>query len=339
MHVTLSTVTPVYSGASYLLDLVSELEQLRNKWERENAPIKLVESIFVDDGSIDDSSRVLKELSAQYNWVRVITLSRNFGQHSATVAGICHTMSDWVVSLDEDLQHRPALIESLLSTAVEKNLDIVYAKPESSVHGGGWRDSASKFAKKLVAKLAGLKQIETFNSFRLLRGSVARAAASSASSQTYLDVALSWFSQSSDYLSVPMKDERFLNGKGSGYNLIGLLRHLRRLMVSSQLNIAKFGLGLGLLAILVSVVLGGNVLFSKLFYPVSIAAEGWASLAAIICAFSGIILALICILLEYINVLVQNQLGRPTFFSIDRGGDEVLSDWFSTKIDSADSVK
>ena len=57
MHVTLSTVTPVYSGASYLLDLVSELEQLRNKWERENAPIKLVESIFVDDGSIDDSRR------------------------------------------------------------------------------------------------------------------------------------------------------------------------------------------------------------------------------------------------------------------------------------------
>jgi hypothetical protein len=136
-----------------------------------------------------------------------------------------------------------------------------------------------------------------------------------------------------------MEDQRYMNGKNSGYSVIGLLRHLRRLMVSSQLSIATFGLFLGFFAILVAIFLGGNVLVSKLLNPVSIPTEGWASLAAIICAFSGILVTLICILLEYVNVLVQNQLGRPTFFTVDRGGDKILKEWFSSIDCSPESLK
>lgn len=327
MHITLSTVTPVYSGASYLAELVSELEALRNKWQKQDAPIRLVESIFVDDGSVDTSSEVLSEIASKYDWVRVITLSRNFGQHSATVAGICHTMSDWVVSLDEDLQHPPESIESLLALAINQKLDIVYARPARGAHGDSWRDSTSILAKRLTAKLAGVKQIEIFNSFRLMRGSVARAAASSSSSQTYLDIALSWFSQSAGCLEISMEDQRYVSGKASGYSILGLLRHMRRLVVSSQVSVASLGLGLGGFAIFASILLGANVLLSKIFDPVSIPTEGWASLAAIICAFSGILVTLICILIEYVNVLVQNQLGRPTFFAIERDGDKKLKQW------------
>lgn len=327
--VTLSTVTPVYSGEAYLEELVKRIKVIREEWEASDAPIKLVESIFVDDGSKEGSSALLQSISEREDWVRVVTLSRNFGQHSATVAGICHSMSDWIVSLDEDLQHRPEMIESLLSKAIEQELDVVYAKPLNSVHGNSWRDKSSKFVKHILAKFSNLEQIKMFNSFRLIRGSIARAAASSSSSHTYLDVALTWYTQSVASIDIEVLDDRFIEGKNSGYELAGLIRHARRLMVSSEMNIASIGLGLGFFAILVAIFLGGNVLFVKLFYPDSIQQVGWASLAAIICAFSGVVVALICIVMEYINVILLNQLGKPTFFTVDRSDDRLLKSWLS----------
>jgi len=326
-YVTLSTVTPVYGGEDYLKELVNQLKALRVEWDNSDAPIKLVESIFVDDGSLDDSSRVLNEISNAESWVKVVTLSRNFGQHSATVAGICHTMSDWVVSLDEDLQHRPEMIKSLLQIAIRQKLDVVYAKPLAAVHGNSWRDRASKFVKRTLAKITLLEHITMFNSFRLVRGSIARAAASSSSSQTYLDIALSWYTQSVGSLDIAMSDNRFVEEKKSGYRLITLIRHFRRLMVSSEMNIASVGIGVGLCAVLLAVLLGGNVLIVKLFDPSAINQVGWASLTAIICAFSGIIVTLICIVMEYTNIILLNQLGRPTFFTVDRSSDKLLENW------------
>ena len=115
----MSTVTPVYSGANYLKSLIAELKSLRNTWIAENAPVTLDEAIFVDDGSIDDSSAILDELAAHYDWVHVIHLSRNFGQHPATMAGILHTSGEWVVTLDEDLQHHPQDIQHLFASVVK----------------------------------------------------------------------------------------------------------------------------------------------------------------------------------------------------------------------------
>ncbi|NND01630.1 MAG: glycosyltransferase, partial [Acidimicrobiia bacterium] len=86
----LSVVVPVYSGEDHLVDLVSELDVVRKQWEAEEAPIRLGEVIFVDDASIDGSASVLAKIETEHPWIRVITLSRNFGQHPATVAGILH---------------------------------------------------------------------------------------------------------------------------------------------------------------------------------------------------------------------------------------------------------
>lgn len=329
MNITLCTVTPVYQGEKYLPELVAELDHLRQRWHEQQAPIQLIESIFVDDGSIDSSGSLLSQLSKQYTWVTVVTLSRNVGQHSATVAGICHSSTDWVVTLDEDLQHQPNKIEWLLGQALKTNADVCYANPKNPVHGGTWRDRASMWTKSLVARLAHLPQIKEFNSFRLIRGSIARAAASSSSSQTYLDIAISWFTTS--YVSVPidMKDERYAKSKSSGYALGGLIRHARHLLVSSSMDIASKGLVVGAAAVLFATLVAVFVVIQKLVNPESIASVGWASLVAITSFFGGIIIALLCIALEYLHVLVLNQLGKPTFFTIDRSSDQLLLQWLT----------
>ena len=119
-----------------MVALNEALARERQRWQTEGAPFELGEAIFVDDASIDSSSEVLRDLDEKYDWIRVVTLARNFGQHPATIAGILHTSGDWVVTLDEDLQHDSAAIESLLKIAAETNADIVYAP---SRRLGPWR--------------------------------------------------------------------------------------------------------------------------------------------------------------------------------------------------------
>lgn len=193
MQVTISTVTPVYSGQNYLENLVEKLHEIKQRWEDADAPIKLHEAIFVDDGSIDASSQVLKLLTKKYPWIRVIQLSRNFGQHPATIAGILYTSGDWVVTLDEDMQHPPELIESMLQTAVTQNADVVYVHSPKRVHGNFVRNLGSRLIKKIIGFVLNNKKIEFMSSFRLIRGQVARATSSVCSHDTYFDIALTSF--------------------------------------------------------------------------------------------------------------------------------------------------
>ena len=328
MTITVSTVTPVYSGEEYLVDLVEKIADLRNKWARSDSPLVLTETILVDDGSIDNSAQVIAELSAQYSWVSTITMSRNFGQHSATVAGICHSCSDWVVTLDEDLQHLPADIETLFKAQVKNQADVVYAAPIDASHGNSWRDSSSKLVKKILAGISKTPQIKIFNSFRLVRGSIARAAASSSSSQTYLDVAISWFTKRAVTAQLKLIDDRYIGGNQSGYNFGRLVSHARKLMVSSSFDIASKVMLVGVVTILFSAFIGITALVTKIVAPDSIQLIGWTSLIFVISLLGGVIILLLCIILEYVGILVSNQLGKPTFFTCDRSSDHLLRDWY-----------
>ena len=140
----LSVVVPVYQGERFLEELCQRLAAVRARLAAEAAPIRLGETIFVDDGSIDDSRSVLGRLESAHDWIHVITLSRNFGQHAATIAGILHSSGDWIASLDEDLQHRPEDLVRLLKYAVREGLDIAYARPLGEVHRSPMRDGTSR---------------------------------------------------------------------------------------------------------------------------------------------------------------------------------------------------
>jgi glycosyltransferase involved in cell wall biosynthesis len=113
----LSIVVPVYSGENFLRDLLSAVQDLRNSWVEKDAPIQLTELIFVDDNAIDNSAVIIDDIASEHDWVVALHLSRNFGQHPATIAGILHSSGDWVVTLDEDLQHPPSHIADMIRSS------------------------------------------------------------------------------------------------------------------------------------------------------------------------------------------------------------------------------
>src|SRR5690349_13842441 len=107
---TVSFVTPVYSGEAHLPALVSRQEEARAALEKSGLAVRHVESIFVCDEPIDGSARVLAELAKTRPWITVLHLGKNMGQHGATAAGLLHSSGDWVVTMDEDGQHDPVLV-------------------------------------------------------------------------------------------------------------------------------------------------------------------------------------------------------------------------------------
>ncbi len=327
--ILISTVTPVYQGEATLDDLVRLLLDEQRSWERQGLPLELVEAIFVDDGSIDDSASVLGLQAERHSWVRVVTLSRNFGQHPATTAGILHSSGDWVVTLDEDLQHEPRFVLPLLREVVERQWDIGYAKPIDRVHESRLRDWGSLAYKSLLARITKNPHVKSFNSFRVIRGSIARAAAAVATHDTYFDVVLGWFSNRLGSLPLPLRDRRYIAERASGYSFSKLLSHARRLLVSSQTKWLRVGAIAGVGALLFSFVLTLFVVGQKLIDPASIEVRGWLSTFLSIAFFGGLSCFLLGVLLEYLSTVVLQVHGKPAFFVVDRTKDAILREHFT----------
>jgi glycosyltransferase involved in cell wall biosynthesis len=324
---TLSVVVPVYQGAPHLPGLVAALEDVRRGLESDAAPIRLSEAFFVDDASIDDSEAVLGALKAGHPWMNVIHLSRNFGQHPATIAGILHCSGDWIASLDEDLQHDPKHLVPLLQHAIREAIDVVYAKPTGPVHGSWWRDLGSTGFKRLMSLLTGDPHVRDFNSFRMMRGGIARASASVCAHDPYFDVALTWFTDRFGTLPLELRDRRYAAEKRSGYALGSLGRHAGRMLASSRLTYLRLGSAVGLVALAGSLLLSLAVVGIKLVNPVAIQARGWVSLVILISFFGGLLSLLTGILVELTSNLVARARGKPTFFVVDRSGDAALRKW------------
>lgn len=319
---SISIVVPVYSGEKYLGELVAAIDAVRAGLA--DGVVGIEELILVDDAAVDGSPALVDALAAAHPWIVALHMSRNYGQHAATVAGILHTAGDWVVTMDEDLQHRPELIMGLLTHAVRTSADVVYARPLATVHGGFWRDASSRGFKRLASSLTGDPNLPSYNSFRLIRGSVARSAASVVGHDTYFDVSLSWFTLRVASLQMAMRDNRHVKEGASGYSFRKLLDHAGRLLFSSHLRILRWSMLLGLGV--VSLALVGAIALVVLHFvsPPGTLASGWTSLAVLVTFFGGLIVFMLGIILQYLSSLMLKAHGKPNYFLVDRNKDTLL---------------
>jgi len=330
-RISISIIVPVYTGEKYLRALVDEIAEVRDTWSSDGTPFVLSEAVFVDDGAIDGSPEILEDIAAQRSWVTVLHMSRNFGQHAATISGILHSSGDWVVTLDEDLQHPPKAIGELLRKAAESGADVVYARGKDDIHESGLRDLSSRTFKKLAGWLTGNPDIRKMNSFRLIRGSIARAASSACIHDTYFDIAVSWFTKRIDDVSMKLKDERFIQTGKSGYRLRSLFSHARRMLVSSNLKVLRAVTFFGFVVFGISVLSSVLLFVARVLSFSEIAVVGWTSTMIAINLYGGISVMLIGLVLEYMSILIQRAHGRPLFFVIDRSSDNELKTYFSTR--------
>lgn len=134
----ISVVIPVYNNAQALQELSQQLAvTLSSKFAS-------YEVIFVNDGSRDTSLRLLQDIANSNSNLKVIGLSRNFGQHPAICAGFEHATGDYIVLMDADLQDSPEDIPALYEAIIKDDVDVVYTVK---------KDEGKMFASRISSNL------------------------------------------------------------------------------------------------------------------------------------------------------------------------------------------
>lgn len=304
----ISVVVPVYQGEKTLPNLIEEIAPFTQEQRTSSGIIYWVcEVILVHDCGPDRSDKVLEALAAKYSFVKTVWLTRNYGQHAASMAGMSSSTGDWVVTIDEDGQQDPKDIGHMLQTAVHSSLQVVYAKPTNTLPHGWLRNTLSKIAKVVTIKLLDREMVD-FNSFRLIDGEIARTLAAYCGNRVYLDAGLIWIVSCVGHCPVKLRSE--LN-RPSGYSYYRLLRHFWNLILTTGTKPLRLITLMGAISLILAITITGYALYWKFirYNPV----QGWTSLLIIVSFFSGLTLTSLGIIAEYLAVTLGIVMGRPLY--------------------------
>lgn len=318
---SLSVVIPVYRGERTLRAVVEELlDYAPVRRSVEGHAYRIAEVILVHDGGPDASPAVIRSLAAEHPQVRAVWLSRNFGQHAATLAGMASSGGDWIVTLDEDGQHDPADIAGMLDTAMRTHGSLVYAKPTNAPSHGAFRNATSRGAKRFISRFLGNPNAADFQSFRLILGNVGRGVAAYAGSGVYLDIALSWVAPAPATSPVTLRDE---GDRRSGYTTRALFAHFWRMILTSGTRGLRFVTGMGAVFATAGVLWTIWIIIAR-SSGLDAGAPGWASTIVVILVSSGAILFALGIIAEYLGTSVNMSLGKPPYLIVSDPADGPL---------------
>ena len=307
--VTVSVVIPVYRGEQTLPDVVAELERLTHpQVSPQGRPFVVGEVLLVWDRGPGRSDRTIGALAEQYAFVRPVWLSRNFGQHPATLAGMTSSSGTWILTMDEDGQQDPAFLGSMLDTAYDQQAQLVYASPTNRAPHGAFRNAASASVKWLFTRVLAGRDFKEFNSYRLILGEVGRSVAAYTGPDVYLDVALSWVVSTVALQPVTSRDE---GRAASNYSLRRLVAHFGRLVISSGTRPLLYVSWLGIVFVLLGGVLTVFVVVRSLLGVVPVG--GWSSVFVAILIVGGATLLSLGVIAQYVGAATSMSMGKPVY--------------------------
>jgi glycosyltransferase involved in cell wall biosynthesis len=120
-----SIVVPIYFDGYLARDLCDEIDAVMKEYLHKDFIKDDVELIFINDGSTNDSLSLLEKILGDFLFVKVIDLSRNFGQHSAIACGLHYAKGEVVIRMNVDMQDHPIFIPKLLNYLHANDVDLV----------------------------------------------------------------------------------------------------------------------------------------------------------------------------------------------------------------------
>ena len=297
----LSIVVPVYNGAGTVGELVGALRAL-------DIPGGL-EIVLVVDGSPDNSLDVCKKLAAAPGPpVTVLSLSRNYGEHNAVMAGLSRARGAYTITMDDDLQNPPGEVKRLFEYARDGRYDAVYTYYGEKKHAA-WRNLGSRFtnwcADRLIDKPRGLY----LSSFRCLSAFVCEhIVATYEGPYPYVDGLIFQVTQNVGRLQVRHLPR--IEGR-SNYTLARLFR-LWLSMFSNfsviPLRFATlFGIAFGTLGALAAIIVIVEAISAQR------APQGWASLMVAVLVLAGVQLVVVGLIGEYLGRMFLAVNRKPQY--------------------------
>ena len=292
-----SVVVPTYKSPATLAELVSRIDAV-NLGDHE--------IIVVDDGNLDSTWSEILQLSKTNSSVVGLRLGRNYGQHSAILAGVRTAKFSQIVTLDDDLQNPPEDIPKLLA-GLQPGVDVVYGV-STQVRQNVWRRFTSRTAKAIFAKVLGFESAISISSFRAFRTQLREGFAGELGPHVSLDALLTWSTSRFSTLEVEHHARRV--GK-SNYSLTKLVRFMLDTATSYSTRPLRLATTIGFITTLFGLLLLVWVVVSAIFVGDSV--PGFPFLAASIAVFSGVQLVVLGILGEYLGKIHFRAMNKPTF--------------------------
>ena len=301
-NVQVAVVIPVYNEEENLPALMQRL-----------MPVMLglgksFEIIFIDDGSHDQSLQILKEFTKNFQ-VRIVELTKNYGQHAAIMAGFSITRADIVITMDADLQNPPEEITNLVKVMEEGNYDVV-GTIRKGRKDSFFRILPSKIINMVARKITGVSMRDWGCMLRCYRLPVVQRMIQCHEHATFIPALATVFAKRVTEIEVAHEER---HGGKSNYPLRKLINLQFDLVASfSDLPMKLIMYG-GILMSLLGVCFGAFLAVARLVYGARWAAEGIFTLFAVLFVFVGMQFFALGVIGEYIGRIYREVRKRPEY--------------------------
>ncbi len=299
-----SVVIPVYNTVGPLAELVSRLDAVFDDMRVEH------EVIMVDDGSPNPETwRTLAELASDHPRLRAIRLSRNFGQQPATLCGIAESSGDYVITMDDDLQHSP---EDIPLLAAEGDHDVVIAQFSGKKHSLGKRIASrlkGYFDTLLIGKPAHIR----LSPFRMINRATVDGMLSIRSANPFIPALM--FYVTKDVVGVPIAHQARAEGR-SNYTLGKMLKVFNNLIIGNSSFLLRVIGYFGITIATISMLYALWILVQQIVHPSF--APGWPSVIVSVLFVGGLLLFSVGIIGEYLIRIISGVEARPSYVVRER---------------------
>ena len=297
-----SIVVPVYNSQQTLIELC---ERITSSMENQGESFEL---ILVDDCSSDRSWQMIEQIAAGDVRVFGLQLMKNSGQGTATLTGLSHSNGSLCITLDDDLQHPPEEIPTLIQALkVKDEIDVIMGVPVLKRHNL-YRRTGSSIINLLNTWFLQKDPEIRLTGFRIIRRHVVDAILAMRIPCPALGPMIITVTSRIENVIVRHDPRKF--GK-SGYTSKRLIEQaLSNLIGYSTLPLRVLAL-IGIVGIIISFLLG--IYFLVRYYTVGISVTGWTSVLLTLLALSGLNFIAFAITGEYLLRIVQISMGTSRY--------------------------
>ena len=297
----LSLVLPVFNEAAVLPLLRRELTDLLA-----TLPVP-AEVVLVNDGSGDQSLRLLLDWAAEDDRVRVVGLARNFGHQVAVTAGLDMARGDAVVVMDADLQDPPQVVFAMLRE-YRRGYDVVYGQRVNRAGESAFKRASAWAFYRLMQRFVHESLPIDAGDFRLISRPCLDAVRSMRETHRFLRGMVAW-------VGFPQTAVRFERPARAAGDTKYPLRRMLHFAWTAALSFSPAPLRVSFaFAVLVSMIGMGEAVYAVVRKLAGLPVEpGWTSLLIVVCLIGAGILLSIGVLGEYVARIFEEVKGRPLY--------------------------
>ena len=296
----ISIIIPVYKSSESLIILNNQIKKLFNTLDYR------YEIILVNDSPTEiKTNAALKKIKENdgYNHIKIIRMNQNKGQQYALLCGLLNVNGEYIITMDDDLQHPVSEIPKLISTIEDKQVDLIFANPNyKNKKHNLFRNIGSWLVNKIDDIFMPQKPDVMIGAFRIFKSNIIPSVLELYSSYPSLSNMLIKASTEIINLEVKHKNREFGKSNYTTKSLISLA--LDNLINYTSLPLAILGI-IGILTFIGSLIFIGIIIIQKIFFSISM--PGYASTVILISFFGSLNLLGIGIIGEYLIRIIREQ--------------------------------